>query len=104
MNLDQKDIDQIIRIFNEKPTIENYNTVSNWYENNVQYNSHQEYMICIYLFLLGANIRHKYTTFTYDKHMAWIKEIRDLIESSDPLNKAQRKAYLDFGNKSGFFR
>ena len=104
MNFDQQDIDQIVRNFRDNPNNENYQFINEWYENNVSVHSNQEYMICIYLFLLGANIRHRYKSFTYDQHMEYIKEIRGILERSDPLNKAQRKAYFDFGNRSGFYR
>ncbi len=104
MNFNQQDIDQIVRNFRNEPNIENYQFIDKWYENNVSFSPNQEHMICIYLFLLGANIRYRYKPFTYDQHMEYIKEIRDILQNSDPLNKAQRKAYFDFGNKSGFYR
>ncbi len=101
MDLTRADVDQLVRTFRSKPTADTYFSISEWYENNIQYNSDQEYMVCIYLFLLGANIRNRYKEFTYNKHMEWIKEIRDSIEKADPLVKMQRNAYLTYGTKSG---
>lgn len=99
MNLTRQDIDSLVRQFKTSPSEDIYTTIKQWYENNVRYYGDNEYMVCIYLFLLGANIKHRYTNFTYDEHREYIKEIRDTIEQADPLVKSQRKAYLDYGTK-----
>jgi hypothetical protein len=101
MDLTRADVDQLVRLFRSKPTADIYFDINKWYENNVQHYIDQEYMICIYLFLLGANIQHRYTNFTYEKHMQWIADIRNTIERADSLVKMQRLAYLEFGTKSG---
>jgi len=99
MQLTRQDIDQLVRKFKIEPSEYIYNTVKNWYEENIHYYNDVEYMICIYIFLLGANIKQRYTTFTFDEHKNFIKEIRDLIENADSLVKGQRKTYLDYGTK-----
>ena len=104
LELTRQDIDQLIRDFRVNPSSDGYLNINTWYENNVNYYSDKEYMICVYLFLLGANIRHRYQEFNYDQHLAFIKEIREIVEGADPLTKTQRKTYLDFGTKSGFHR
>ena len=101
MDLTRQDIDQLIRNFRAHPNSNDYSNIHTWYENNVQYYSDQEYMICVYLFLLGANIRHRYQEFNYDQHLEYVKEIRQIIEGADPLSGSQRKVYLDFGTRSG---
>ena len=63
-----------------------------------------DYLTCIYLFLLGANIKHRFQAFSYDQHMSYVKEIRELIDGADPLSRTQHKMYLDYGTKSGQFR
>lgn len=100
MDFDKSYIDNMIRKFRSHPTNDDYFTIYQWYENNLHIQD-SEYIIRIYLFLLGANIKHKFTRFSYEQHMEWIKEIRTMIEeSSDPVEKLQRKAYFDYGSKS----
>ena len=101
MDLTRNDVDQLVRTFRTNPTADSYFDITKWYENNMQYYKDQEYMICIYLFLLGANIRHRYQQFSYEKHNEWIREIRDIIEKADPLVRGQRYIYLEYGTKSG---
>nr|QBK87511.1 MAG: hypothetical protein LCMAC201_04210 [Marseillevirus LCMAC201] len=101
LDLTRQDLDQLIRNFRVQPNRDVYFNIQTWYENNIQDYFDQEYIICVYLFLLGANIKHRYREFTYEQHLDFVKEIRQLIEEADALNKMQRKAYLDFGTKSG---
>lgn len=98
--LTRQDIDDIILKFYENPDSDNYNMINNWYENNVHTYSDKEYMICVYLFLIGANIKHRYQTISYEEHMELIKEIRQFVEGFEPL-KQTRKVYLDYGSRSG---
>jgi hypothetical protein len=102
LDLTRQDIDQLIRKFRANPNTDDYFNINGWYENNIQYYSDQEYMVCVYLFLIGSNIKHRYQEIGYDQHMGYVKEIREIIDGADPLNKSQRIAYLDFGIKSGF--
>ena len=99
MELTNGDIDQLIRSFRIKPTMDTFMTVKNWYEDNLNYYPDQEYMVCVYVFLLGANIKNRFENFSYDQHRDFIKEIRDTIELADPLVRPRRKAYLDYGTK-----
>ena len=101
LDLTRQDIDQLIRKFRSNPNADDYNSISTWYESNIQYYPDQEYMVCIYLFLVGANIKHRYRELGYKEQMSLVKEIRDIIDRADTLNKAQRKVYLDFGTKAG---
>lgn len=100
MELTRRDIDQIITEFYARPTSDAYFTVNQWYSNNSAYPDN-EYLICIYLFLLGANIKNRFTKIEYDQHLQHVKEIRDYVESAITILKPQRKAYLDYGLKSG---
>ncbi len=104
MELTRQDLDQLVRNFREDPSSDGYHNIKTWYEFNANYSPDQEYVVCIYLFLLGANIRHRYHPLTRDEQLAQIKEIRDMIEQADPLVKGQRKTYLDYGSKSGAHR
>ncbi len=99
LDLSRQDIDQLIRKFRANPNNDDYNSINSWYENNVQYFSDREYLTCIYLFLIGANIKHRYKHISYDQHMSYVKEIRELVDQ-DTLLKPTRKTYLDFGTKS----
>ncbi len=101
LDLTRQDIDQLIRNFRAHSNSNDYFNIQTWYENNIQHYPDQEYIICVYLFLLGANIRHRYQDFTYEQHLDFIREIRQTIDGADVLSKAQRKVYLDFGTKSG---
>ena len=101
MELTRQDIDGIIQSFVQDPTAEKYNIVNQWYEDHIQWNTDAEYMICVYLFLLGANIRHRYVQITRDQQLDYIKEIRELVEGCQRILKPQRVMYLDCGSKSG---
>ena len=103
MNLSRQDIDGIIRNFRDHPTADNYHIVNNWYGNNM-YTGDSEYITCVYLFLQGANIKQHYYPITIDQHRELVSQIRDLIEKADPLVRPQRKAYLDFGSKAGYYK
>lgn len=100
MNYTREDIDQFIKSFHNSPCKDIYMTVKEWYENNVEYYPDEEYIICVYLFLLGANQRHLYTKMDKRTYMDCIKEIRDLIERTDSFKRPVRKVYLDCGLKN----
>ena len=104
MELTRQDIDQLVRNFRARPSEDGYTSIKNWYESNVSFNNDQEYMICIYLFLLGANITNRFEDYTYDQHNEFIKDIRNTIETADPLVRSQRKTYLDYGTKGGIYK
>jgi len=99
MELTRQDIDGLIRQFRMQPSEHIYTTIKTWYETNISTFMDQEYIICVYLFLLGANIKKRYEEISYEQHRGYIKEIRDIIEKADPLVKSQRKTYLDYGTK-----
>ncbi len=101
LDLTRQDLDQLIRNFRVQPNKDVYFNIQTWYENNIRDYFDQEYIICVYLFLLGSNIKHRYQEFTYEQHLDFVKEIRQIVEDADDLTKMQRKAYLDFGTKSG---
>ena len=100
MDLTRQDVDQLIKQFQSSPDSDTYNSIHSWYESSVNSFPDQEYLVCVYLFLLGANIKHRYSALSYEQHMAQIKEIKQIIDSGDRLSKLQRKAYLDYGSKS----
>lgn len=100
MKYTREDIDHFIRTFYKSPSEDIYHTVKDWYETNLEYYPDEEYITCVYLFLLGANQRHLYTKMTKEVYMACIKEIRDLIERTEPLKRPVRKMYLDYGLKT----
>lgn len=99
--MNSADIDQIIKTFKDVPTRDNYFTVKQWYQ---QQNSDDEYLICVYLFLQGANIKNNFEPLTKEEHRTLIVQLRDFIETAEPLYKARRKAYLDYGSKSGYYK
>jgi hypothetical protein len=98
--MDRHDVDHMIRSFNAKPDENTYLNINNWYESNVGNNQDAEYLVCVYLFLVGANIKHRYHPMDRMQHRGYIKEVRDLIELADRYVRPQRKAYLDYGLKS----
>jgi hypothetical protein len=102
--LNRYSIDELIKKFNQNPNQEDYFIISRWYEDNKNYYQDGEYIICIYLFLLGANIKNRYINFNYEQHKEYIEEIRKLIENTEPVYKMQRKIYLDYGTKSGYYK
>ena len=98
--LQPHEIINLVRKFHKSPRKEDYDTIDQWYEENV-HSPDQEFITCLYIFLLGANIKNQYYPISKQDHYSQIKTIRDLIELADPLAKAQRKVYLDYGTKSG---
>lgn len=101
MELSRQDVDTMINNFYNRPSQDEYQAISNWYENNLNGYPDKEYLNCLYLFLLGANIRHQFREITREEHNGYIREIRSMIEDATPLSRAQRKVYLDYGTKSG---
>ena len=101
LELTRSDIDQLVQNFRSNPNIDTFHHVQSWYENNINYFNDEEYLVCIYLFLVGANIRYRYNKISYEQHMAYVKEIREIINNASPLAQTQRKIYLDYGIKAG---
>jgi len=59
-----------------------------------------EVIICLNLFLKGANIKYQYETFTKEEHKQWVKYIIDhTVHYYGPF-KEQRLACLHSGLKS----
>lgn len=105
MNLNTNDIDLLIKKFRDKPDKDSYDTIKDWYDFNMDnFNIEEEYMICIYLFLQGANIKQNYYPISVDEHRDLVVQLRDYIERADPLYKNRRKTYLDYGTKAGFHK
>lgn len=104
MNLDRQTIDHYILQYSKNPTKDNFFLIKNWYEQQNQNYSDQEYMLCVYIFLLAANIKKQWIPFDKEQHHSWVKFIRESIELSNPIYKSQRKAYLDYGSKAGFYK
>jgi hypothetical protein len=100
--LTAQDIEQLIQNFNRQPTRELYTEILNWYEEMLRTDYDQEYLTCVYLFLLGANIKQGYQEISKDQHMTQVREIRELVQDAPPLAKTKRKLFLDFGTKAGF--
>ena len=98
-----QDIEQLIKKFNSTPNKDDYNTINIWYINTIK-QSNNEFLICVYLFLIGANIHQKYIPFTYEQHRQWIEQIRSLILNADSNLRPVRKTYLDFGLKAGYYK
>lgn len=98
-DLSRQDIDQIIQRYNQHPTADDYFVINQWYGDNNQTFSDQEYIMCVYLFLVGANIKSRYMPISYQDQRRYIKEIREIIEGSSSLNRAQRLVYLNYGSK-----
>lgn len=105
MNIDysRQEIDQLIKRFNKSPNRDDYFLVNTWYSQNTQFPDN-EYIICVYLFLLGANIKHNYIQLSRDDYLDAVKNIRIAIENSDTITSIQRKTYLDYGTKAGYYK
>ena len=97
--MDTSDIDTLVKRYNSNPNSDDYFIISNWYDNNTNHQD-QEYLICIFLFLIGSNIKKRWVPIPYEQHMQYIKRIRELIEDAEPLYKQRRKIYLDYGTKA----
>lgn len=93
--MDRDDIDALIIKYSNRPDLDIYYTINTWYRKNKDVTD-AEYSICVYLFLLGANIKNVHEPFGYKDHMRYVKEIHELVDGSSPL----RKKYLDYGIKS----
>jgi hypothetical protein len=105
MNLSNLDIDMLIKRYSSQPNKDDYFIINNWYNDNLNSGLvDQNYLICVYLFLLGANIRQQYIPYTREQNKDWITEIRNLIENADPLQSSQRNIYLNYGTKAGYYK
>ena len=90
------DVEHMMTEFQKAPSKDVFVSIRTWYDNNRSHTD-QEYITCVYLFLIGANIRHHYIPMDKQTHNARIKEIRDLIDVSDRKKRMMRKIYLDYG-------
>jgi len=99
MKLSRQDVDQLIKNFKTSPNEDVYNQIKIWYQQNQDYQD-VDYLTCIYLFLTGANIKHRYTPLKHSEHVDQIRIIRELVDSSDSIQRMQRKTYLEYGTKS----
>lgn len=104
MEFNRKDIDRLIKKFNQAPSKDDYITINFWYSQNVSGHPDPEYMLCVYLFLLGANIKYSYIPFTKSEYLDWVQFIRRSIESAETIHKVNRKVYLDYGTKAGYYK
>jgi hypothetical protein len=103
-----KDIDDIVTTFNANPTSMSYFIVFDWYTdtvsdlNNTDNLDHYdlEHLTCVYIFLLAANIKHKYQPLTLEEHQQTAKQLRDFIERATPFQRPRRKTYMDCGIKT----
>ncbi len=101
--MSSSEIDSKIKKFRDHPTRDDYDLIKEWYSNNM-HNPDEEYMICVYIFLQGANIKNQYEPISIDEHRELVVQLRDYIERADPLYKNRRKTYLDYGSKSGYYK
>jgi hypothetical protein len=99
-NLSRSNIDASIRRYRQDPSSEEYFYIDDWYRRVAGSFEDQEYLVCIYLFLIGANIRRRHSAFTLEQHKEWIKEVQALIHEADPMTQPVRRMYLDYGLKS----
>lgn len=104
MEFNRHDIDEIIKQFYRSPNRDDYMLVNTWYTQNINTYPDSEYMLCVYLFLLGANIKNSFIPFTKSDYLDWVTFIRDSIEKSEPIHKVSRKVYLDYGTKAGYYK
>lgn len=104
MEFNRQDIDEIIKRFNRGPNKDDYMLINSWYMQNINSYPDPEYMLCVYLFLLGANIKNAYIPFTKSDYLDWVNFIRSSIENAETIYKVNRKVYLDFGTKAGFYK
>jgi len=79
--------------FKNKPTEEVYSYVKNVYSNKFDTFSKNE-LRCLELFLIGANIKHRYEDFTKEQHLQWIRYVNDLIK----INSGWKTLYTNFLN------
>jgi hypothetical protein len=97
-----REIDQMIYEFKSKPSRDTYETVMEWYVqqtmDTADINSQDpEHVMCVYIFLLAANLRHLYTPIGKDEFSDYIVQIRDLVQGAEPIYRGRRKMYLDCG-------
>ena len=104
MDFNRKDIDALIKKFHSAPNKDDYLTINYWYTQNVNGYPDPEYMNCVYLFLLGANIKNAYIPFNKSEYLDWVQYIRKMIENTEPIYKVNRKVYLDYGTKAGYYK
>lgn len=97
MSFSRDDIESIVRNFYINPNQQDYQHVKEWYNINLSRNNeHTPFLTCIYLFLVGANMKNRYDDYDEDMHRAYITKVRDLTQQQDPESLI-RKGYFDFG-------
>lgn len=84
--------------FKKNPSEQVYSYVKNIYSNKFDLFSNTE-LRCLELFLIGANIKHRYEEFTKEQHLQWIRYVNDLIKVNSPW-KNQYINFLNAGLKS----
>lgn len=104
MEFNRQDVDEIIKRFNRAPSKDDYMIINNWYIQNTNVYPDSEYMLCVYLFLLGANIKNGYIPFNKSEYLDWVNFIRYNIENAETIYKVNRKVYLDYGTKAGYYK
>jgi hypothetical protein len=86
-----------IKQFKLNATEERFRYIESFFIQNK--NNENPNNIFIELFLIGANIRHRYNEITKEQHKQWIKYVNDQISYSG-IEKQHRIFYLNCGLKS----
>lgn len=86
-----------IKEFKQSPTEERFRYIETFFIQHRHENTNN--MTYIELFLIGANIRHRYNPLTMEQHKQWIKYVNDQV-SYGGMDKQQRIFYLNCGLKS----
>lgn len=95
MSFGREDIDSIIRHFYSSPNQQDYLQIKSWYDLRSQSES-SDFITYVYMFLLGANMKHRYEDYDKEQHNDYIIKVRDLTQGSNPESLI-RKAYFNFG-------
>lgn len=106
------DIDGYIRTFSRHPDRSLYDTIGEWYTHHINVDPSssdpeldaqtttpdRDYLVCVYVFLIAANIKHGYQA--YESKVDYqrdVSQIRDAITFADQSVQSRRKAYMDAG-------
>ena len=103
MSFARDDVEAIIRNFYIKPNQQDYQNVKNWYSIRSQTNDTTNFVTYVYMFLLGANMKHRFENYSEDVHRTYITKVRDLTSGGYPESLI-RKAYFDFGTGNKRYR
>jgi hypothetical protein len=96
MSFARDDVEAIIRNFYTTPNQQDYQNVKNWYAIRSQSADPTNFVTYVYMFLLGANMKHRYESYEEKEHGGYITKVRDLTSGVDPEARI-RKGYFDFG-------